>query len=104
MITDKLAPDLSLALAHAAPHTHAAHLPGGVMLVLALIVLAPAAWLVYRVSLWLHPFTMCRRCAGTGITAGFVPWSRSFCRRFDGRGLVPRFGVKAAGLRGRNRW
>ena len=29
--------------------------------------------LVHRVSLWLHPFTLCRRCGGTGITAGFLP-------------------------------
>ena len=105
MVTVKPAPEFSLALAHAAagPHAHGAHV-SGVLLVLVLIVLAPAGWLAYRVSLWLHPFTMCRRCGGTGVTAGFLPWSRAFCRRCGGCGLVPRFGVKVAGLRGRQPW
>jgi len=56
---------------------------------------------VYRVSLWLHPFTTCRRCGGSGITAGFLPWTRAFCRKCDGRGLVPRLGTMTADLRGR---
>ena len=55
---------------------------------------------MYRVSLWLHPFTLCRRCGGSGITAGFLPWSRAFCRKCDGRGLVPRLGTMTALLRG----
>jgi hypothetical protein len=103
MVTAKLAPDLSLALAQSAgPHAAAVHFLDQAALLLVLIGLAGAGWLVYRVSLWLHPFTTCRRCGGSGITAGFMPWSRSFCRRCDGRGLVPRLGVKAGELRGRH--
>ena len=102
MGTAKTAPGISRVLAQAAgQHAATAHVLARLELWLAAAavaaVLAAAGWVVYRVSLWLHPFTTCRRCGGSGVTSGFVPWSRSFCRRCDGRGLVPRLGVKAAG-------
>ena len=101
MVTAKVAPEPCLALAHAATqHTPAAHAPGHAGLWLAVIGLAVAWFLVYRVSLWLHPFTMCRRCGGSGITRGFLPWSRAFCRKCHGRGLVPRLGTMTADLWG----
>jgi hypothetical protein len=102
MLTATLAPDHRLALAHAATrHAVTAHVPGHAVLWLAVIGLAAAGFLVYRVSLWLHPFTLCRRCGGSGITRGFLPWSRAFCRKCDGRGLVPRLGTIAADAWGR---
>ena len=102
MVTAKPAPEHHLALAQAASrHASAAHALGRPVLWLAVIGLAAAWFAVYRVSLWLHPFTLCRRCGGSGITAGFLPWSRGFCRKCDGRGLVPRLGTMTAGLWGR---
>jgi hypothetical protein len=102
MVTAKVAPELSLALARAAGrHPAGAHVPGHAAAWLVLAGLGAACWLAYRASLWLHPFAMCRRCGGSGVTAGFVPWSRSFCSRCGGRGLVSRLGVKMAGARGR---
>jgi hypothetical protein len=102
MVTAKVAPEHHLALAQAASrHASAAHALGRPVLWLAVIGLAAAWFAVYRVSLWLHPFTLCRRCGGSGITAGFLPWSRAFCRKCDGRGLVPRLGTMTAGLWGR---
>ena len=102
MVTATVTPEHGLALASAASrHAPAAHAPGPVVLWLAVIGLAAAWLLVYRVSLWLHPFTMCRRCGGSGITRGFLPWSRAFCRKCDGRGLVPRLGTMTADLWGR---
>jgi len=103
MLTAKTATQLQ-ALAHGAgSHAAAAgvHLPGAGMLLLGAAGLGAAWWAVYRVSLWLHPFRMCRRCGGSGITAGFLPWSRSVCGRCGGRGLVPRLGTKALDMRGR---
>jgi hypothetical protein len=102
MLTAKVAPE-HLALASAASR-HAPVAPGHAALWLAVIGLAAAWCAVYRVSLWLHPFTLCRRCGGSGITRGFLPWSRAFCRKCDGRGLVPRLGTMAAGLWGRYPW
>ncbi len=102
MVTAKVAPQHRLALAHAASrHAAAVHAPGHATHWLAVIALAAACIAVYRVSLWLHPFTTCRRCGGSGITARFLPWTRAFCRKCDGRGLVPRLGTMTAGLRGR---
>jgi hypothetical protein len=102
MLTAKVAPELSLALARAAgQHALAVHVPSRAGLWLAVTGLAAACWLVYRVSLWLHPFAMCRRCGGTGVIAGFLPRSRAFCYKCDGRGLVPRLGTRAVGLRAR---
>jgi len=102
MVTATVTPEHRLALASAASrHALAAHVPGPVVIWLAAFGFAVACWLAYRVSLWLHPFTLCRRCGGSGITAGFLPWSRTFCRRCDGRGLVPRLGTIAGGLWGR---
>jgi ribosomal protein L40E len=102
MVTVKVAPDRCLALAQAASqHASAAHGLSHVTLWLAVTGLAAASVVAYRVSLWLHPFTLCRRCAGTGITSGFFPWSRAFCRKCGGRGLVPRLGTIAAGPWGR---
>jgi hypothetical protein len=97
MVTEKNAPELSLALQHAA----APHAPGGAVLLLALFVLAGGGWLAYRVSLALHPFRMCRRCGGSGIVSGFLPWSKGFCGHCDGRGLVPRLGTTLGAARGR---
>jgi hypothetical protein len=48
----------------------------------------------YRVSLWLHPLTTCRRCGGSGKTPGCLG-GRSFCARCGGDGLVPRLGARA---------
>jgi hypothetical protein len=96
MLTATVAPE-HLALASAASR----HASGHAALWLAVIGLAAAWFAVYRVSLWLHPFAMCRRCGGSGITRGFLPWSRAFCRKCDGRGLVPRLGTMTADLRGR---
>ena len=102
MVTATVTPEHCLALASAASrHAPAAHAPGHVVLWLAVAGLAAAGFAVYRVSLWLHPFTLCRRCAGSGITRGFLPWSRTFCRKCDGRGLVPRLGTMAVDLRAR---
>jgi hypothetical protein len=68
------------------------------LIVIGLLVL----WcVVYRVSLWLHPFTMCRRCGGTGKVSGFLSWTRAFCGKCDGRGLVPRLGTHLLDLKGR---
>ena len=102
MVTANTAPELTLALAHAAgSRAAAAHAPGEAALCLAVAALGAGGWLLWRVSLWLHPFTTCRRCGGSGITAGFLPWTRAFCRKCDGRGLVPRLGTMTAGLWGR---
>ena len=98
MVTASKSPALSQALRHAAAHP-AAHVPGGALL--ALIVLAAGGWLVYRLSLALHPFRMCRRCGGSGIVSGFLPWSKGFCGHCGGRGLVPRLGTAVAGTHGR---
>ena len=100
MVTAKTAPELSLALDHAAGHAAAVHAPGGAGLLLAVIVLAAGGWLAYRVSLWLHPFRMCRRCGGSGVVSGFL-WSKGFCGHCGGCGLVPRLGTAVGGLRGR---
>lgn len=102
MVTAKPASEHCLALASAASrHAPAAHALGPAALWLAVTGLAVACFLAYRVSLWLHPFTLCRRCGGSGISAGFFPWSRTFCRKCHGRGLVPRLGTMTAGLWGR---
>jgi hypothetical protein len=93
---------LSPALAQAAGQPGlGAHTVGHAELFLAIIALAALSWLVYRVSLWLHPFASCRRCGGSGQIRGFLPWSRAFCYKCNGRGLVPRFGTKVGDLRGR---
>jgi len=102
MVKVKVASEHCLTLASAASrHAPAAHTPGHAALWLAVTGLVAAWFAVYRVSLWLHPFTLCRRCGGSGITAGFLPWTRAFCRKCDGRGLVPRLGTMTAGLWGR---
>jgi len=103
MVTAHSVPELSRALGHAAGHpaAHVPGVPGGAPFLLALAVLAAGGWLAYRVSLALHPFRMCRRCGGSGIVAGFWPWSKGFCGRCGGRGLVPRLGTAVAGTRGR---
>jgi hypothetical protein len=102
MVTAKVAPEHCLALARAASqHASAAHVSGHAVPWLAVIGLAVVGFAAYRVSLWLHPFTLCRRCGGSGITAGFLPWTRAFCRKCDGRGLVPRLGTMTVGLWGR---
>lgn len=47
----------------------------------------------YRVSLWMHPFRRCRRCAGTGKHRGVI-FLRAYrlCRVCGGNGRRPRFG------------
>ena len=58
MVTAKVAPQHRLALAQAASrHAAAVHAPGHATHWLAVIGLAAACIAVYRVSLWLHPFT-----------------------------------------------
>jgi hypothetical protein len=101
MITANVASQPLALAAAASQHVPAAHALSHAVLWLAVIGLAAAWFAVYRVSLWLHPFTMCRRCAGSGITRGFLPWSRAFCRKCDGRGLVPRLGTVTADMWGR---
>jgi hypothetical protein len=99
MRTANFAAEQGQALARTASrHALAAHALDRPVLWLAVIGLGLAWLAVYRVSLWLHPFTMCRRCGGSGITRGFLPWSRAFCRKCDGRGLVPRLGTVTAGM------
>ena len=101
MVIAKIASQHSLALASAVSrHAPAAHALARPALWLAVAGLAAAWFAVYRVSLWLHPFTMCRRCGGSGITRGFLPWSRAFCRKCGGRGLVPRLGTMTADVWG----
>ena len=102
MVDAKDATGLSSALARAAGQPgFGAHAVGHPAFWVAVIALAALSWLVYRVSLWLHPFASCRRCGGSGQIRGFLPWSRAFCYKCNGRGLVPRFGTKVGDLRGR---
>jgi hypothetical protein len=77
------------------------HMPGSAESLLILIALAAAVGLAYRVSLWLHPFVMCRHCGGNGTTAGFWPWSRGVCPRCNGTRVVPRLGTHLLGLHAR---
>ena len=97
MVTVNNAHGLSLALAHAAGQAAGVHAPHGALLLAAL---AAGGCLAYRVSLWLHPFRLCRRCGGSGVVSGFFPGSRAHCGWCD-RGLVPRLGTRLLGLRGR---
>jgi len=76
-----------------------AHLPGSANL--ALIALALGLLFLYRISLWLHPMRMCRRCGGSGHVSGWFPGSVAFCRSCD-RGLVPRFGTRLLDMRARS--
>jgi hypothetical protein len=102
MVTVHDATGLSLAVAQAAGRPAAGpHPAASAGFWAAMIGLAALSWGIYRVSLWLHPFAMCRRCGGTGHITGFLPWSRAFCYKCHGRGLVPRFGTKVGDLRGR---
>ena len=56
-------------------------------------VLAVCAVVGYRVSLRIHPFHRCRRCAGTGKHFGaFFSYSQRPCRRCGGNGRRRRFG------------
>jgi hypothetical protein len=89
------------------PSAHAAGLTFHEGLVLAGVVVVIA--IGYRVSLFLRPFTRCRRCGGSGKARGLLGgWG--YCRRCGGEGLVPRLGtVLLAGRRraragARSRW
>jgi hypothetical protein len=101
MPATKGATGLSLALAKAASRVHPGpHLPGKMTLALIVIVLLVLWFVLYRVSLWLHPFTMCRRCGGSGKVSGFFGWTRAFCGKCGGSGLVPRLGTYLGDMRG----
>jgi hypothetical protein len=103
MATAKGAPELSLALARATSRPGlGAHVPSKTTLLLIVIGVAAVCYFVYRVSLWLHPFVMCRRCGGSGKIIGFLSWSRAFCYKCNGTGLVPRLGTRVTDLRGRH--
>jgi hypothetical protein len=92
------------ALSYAAGHAPLrAHLAPD--LILGAVVAAVLFLFAYRISLWRNPFVTCRRCGGTGKTGGLVfAWSRSFCGRCGGHGLVPRLGTRLGylytGIRG----
>jgi hypothetical protein len=59
--------------------------------------------LLYRISLALHPSTICRHCGGTGTVGGLVfRWARSTCPVCAGTRLVPRLGTHFTG--GRRPW
>lgn len=96
--TPGLPPELAGAAGRLAP---GAHVHSTAALVLILTVLVVICYVVYRVSLWRHPFVMCRRCGGSGKITGFLPWSRAFCHKCNGSGLRPRWGTHLADLRGR---
>lgn len=56
----------------------------------------------YRISLWIHPNRRCRPCGGTGKARGVIfTWARSYCRKCDGDGMVPRLGTLLIGGAGR---
>lgn len=100
-------PEFSLAMARAAAGpASAAHLPSWVITVENLPLWVIAAGLIagfsalYRASLWLHPMRSCRRCGGSGRTAGWWPGSAGFCGRCD-NGLVPRLGTRVLDLAGK---
>ena len=74
MVTAKVAPEHRLALAQAASrHAAAAHAPGHATLWLAVIGLAAACIAVYRVSLWLHPFTRAAAAAAAASPPASFP-------------------------------
>jgi hypothetical protein len=84
---------------HLAPHTVVFLIVG------AAVVLYLAA---YRISLWLHPYRLCRRCGGSGkLGGGLLSWGWSYCGRCGSRGLVPRLGtvvLETCGAGRRARW
>ena len=104
MPATKGATGLSLALARTASRVHAGpHVPGKVTLALIVIGLLVLWYVVYRVSLWIRPFRMCRRCGGSGKVFGFFGFLGStgaFCGKCNGRGLVPRLGTHLLDLKG----
>jgi hypothetical protein len=59
--------------------------------------LAVLAAVGYRVSLWMHPFRRCWRCAGTGKHRGVI-FIRAYrlCRVCGGNGRRPRLGSRPA--------
>jgi hypothetical protein len=67
------------------------HLTAEAVLILAGLVLLFLA--VYRISLFLFPHAMCRRCGGSGKVKGWYPGSAAFCRKCNGSGVVPRLGT-----------
>jgi hypothetical protein len=81
----------------AAPHLHLSLRAILVLAGLALLFLA-----AYRISLWIHPNRRCRPCKGTGKARGVIfTWARSYCRKCDGDGMVPRLGTLLIGGAGR---
>jgi hypothetical protein len=71
------------------PAAHAAGLTHHAGLVLAGVVVVIA--IAYRVSLFLKPFTRCRRCGGSGKARGFLG-GVGYCGHCRD-GLVPRLGT-----------
>lgn len=71
--------------------------PGLHLTMHAILVLAGLAVLflvAYRVSLRLRPHVTCRKCRGTGKVRGvFFTWSRAWCPKCGGDGVVPRLGT-----------
>jgi hypothetical protein len=81
----------------ASPHLHLSPHTIGVLAGLAVLCLV-----AYRISLWIHPNRRCRPCKGTGKARGVIfTWARSYCRRCDGDGMVPRLGTMLVGGAGR---
>jgi hypothetical protein len=86
----------------AAPHLHLSPHAIGVLVVVGFVA-AVVLYVAYRISLLLHPFTTCRRCAGTGSVGGALfPWARGVCLPCGGKGLAPRIGTRVSG--GRRSW
>jgi hypothetical protein len=93
---------LSLALTRAASRIPSGpHVPGKMALAAIVIGLVVLWYVVYRVSLYFHPFTMCRRCGGSGKITGFLGWTRAVCGKCNGSGLRPRFGTQITDFKGR---
>jgi DnaJ-class molecular chaperone len=53
-----------------------------------------AVGILYRISLALWPFTVCRRCGGSGNNAGSNRKRWGNCRRCGGSGQRERLGTK----------
>lgn len=75
-----------------------AHVAGGVApseVLIAVVGFGALLLVGYRISLYLHPHVLCRRCDGTGKVSGALFfWSRSFCMKCGGTGLSPRLGTR----------
>jgi DnaJ-class molecular chaperone len=59
-----------------------------------LLGLAFTAAVGYRVSLWIWPYTYCRKCGGSGRNSGSNRRRFGACPRCGGSGRKERFGVR----------